>query len=218
MTTTPHEPVLRRIVVGDEPDTWRAAGFDVGDDGTTCLGEVTVELVGRDGGKRILSWSFAGLDPSALTDGTIDGLPTVPTSEEAAEQGRHPNGVTAIDHVVVASPDTERMVAAFETAGFTVRRVRDTESYGAPMRQTFLRSGGVILELIGPHEPMGDGPSAFFGLAHTVADLDATAALLGSGLGSPKDAVQAGRRIATLRHRDLGMSVATAFLSPEPAR
>jgi hypothetical protein len=35
-------------------------------------------------------------------------------------------------------------------------------------------------------------------------------------LGHIKDAVQPGRRIATLRHRDVGMSVATAFMTPEP--
>ena len=28
--------------------------------------------------------------------------------------------------------------------------------------------------------------------------------------------MQEGRRIATLRHRELGMSVATAFMTPEP--
>ncbi len=212
------EPVLRRIVVGDEPGSWRAGGFDVAADGTTRLGGVTVDLVGRADGAGILSWSFAGLDAGGLTGGTIDGLPTSVTEEGQADPGHHPNGVTAIDHVVVASPDTGRMVAAFEAAGFVVRRVRDTGSYGAPMRQTFLRSGAVILELIGPEVPGGDGPSGFFGLAHTVADIDATAALLGAGLGAPKDAVQTGRRIATLRHRDVGMSVATAFLSPEPAR
>ena len=38
----------------------------------------------------------------------------------------------------------------------------------------------------------------------------------GDHLGAAKDAVQDGRRIATLRHRDLGMSVATALMSPEP--
>ena len=73
----------------------------------------------------------------------------------------------------------------------------------------------MILELVGSPEP-GAGDPGFFGLAITVSDLDATAALLGPHLGDPKDAVQEGRRIATLRHRDLGMSVATAFMSPEP--
>lgn len=210
------DPVLRRIVVADEPAAWTAAGFAVDADGRCRLGEVAVDLVGREHGRRIVSWEFAGLDPSV--DDAIDGLPTSATAAPAVEPAEHPNGVTSIDHVVVASPDAARTVAAFEAVGFGVRRVRETESYGAPMQQTFLRSGAVILELIGPLEPVGDGPAGFFGLAHTVADLDATAALLGDGLGTPKDAVQPGRRIATLRHRDLGMSVATAFLSPEPGR
>ena len=33
-------------------------------------------------------------------------------------------------------------------------------------------------------------------------------------LGKVKDAVQPGRRITTLRHKELDMSVATAFMSP----
>lgn len=212
------EPRLRRIVVGDDPDPWRAAGFTVEPDGTTALGEVTVELVGRNDGTRIRSWAFADLDADALDGGTLDGLPTTTTTEPAATPGTHPNGVLDIDHVVVLSPDGDRTVAAFEAAGFRARRTRDTDTYGAPMRQTFFRSGATILELIAPIDPMGDGPSGFFGLAHTVADLDAVAALLGPALGSPKDAVQPGRRIATLRHKDVGMSVATAFMTPEPDR
>ncbi|MEQ1787164.1 MAG: glyoxalase, partial [Acidimicrobiales bacterium] len=74
----------------------------------------------------------------------------------------------------------------------------------------------VILELIGQPGTAGEGDPGFFGLAITVADLDAVAVQLGDHLGSIKDAVQDGRRIATLRHRDLGMSVATALMSPEP--
>jgi hypothetical protein len=86
------------------------------------------------------------------------------------------------------------------------------------MRQLFFRLGEVILEVVGQPDVAGAGDPGFFGLAITVADLDATARSLGEHLGTPKDAVQAGRRIATLRHRDIGMSVATAFMSPEPAR
>jgi hypothetical protein len=84
------------------------------------------------------------------------------------------------------------------------------------MRQHFFRLGEVILELIGSPDTPGEGDPGFFGLAHTVRDLDAAAALLGEHLGDTKDAVQPGRRIATLRHRELGMSVATALMSPEP--
>jgi hypothetical protein len=48
-----------------------------------------------------------------------------------------------------------------------------------------------------------------------VADLDATAALLGDLLGAPKVAVQPGRRIATVR-ADAGLGVPVAFMSGEP--
>ena len=85
------------------------------------------------------------------------------------------------------------------------------------MRQVFFRLGEVILELIGQPDNPGEGDPGFFGLAITVDDLDAAGELLGEHLGTAKDAVQEGRRIATLRHREIGMSVATAFMSPEPA-
>jgi hypothetical protein len=49
----------------------------------------------------------------------------------------------------------------------------------------------------------------------TVADLDALAARLGDHLGRIKDAVQPGRRIATLSGA-AGLGEAVAFMSPEP--
>jgi hypothetical protein len=47
----------------------------------------------------------------------------------------------------------------------------------------------------------------------TVSDIDACAALLGDHLGPVKDAVQPGRRIATLRHEACGLTVPIAFMS-----
>jgi hypothetical protein len=116
----------------------------------------------------------------------------------------------------VLTPDLARTVAAFEATGLDVRGTRDADTYGAPMRQVFFRLGEVILELVGQPDSAREGDPGFFGLAITVADLDAAADQLGDHLGQIKDAVQEGRRIATLRHRDLGMSVATALMSPEP--
>ena len=91
------------------------------------------------------------------------------------------------------------------------------QQYGFEARQTFFRMGEVILELIGPDTSRwrapAERPAGFFGLAYTVRDLDATAALLADHIGNVKDAVQPGRRITTLRHKDFGMSVATAFMS-----
>lgn len=149
----------------------------------------------------------------------VDGLPTTASDAPAPEPAQHRNGATVLDHLVVLTPDTERTVETLGSLGLDLRRTRDmpAEQYGFEGRQSFFRLGEPILELIGPKEPSGDGPCAFFGLAWTMADLDAVAADLGPALGNVKDAVQPGRRIATLRHKDVGMSVATAFMSPEPA-
>jgi hypothetical protein len=212
-------PTIAEIVVGDEPDSWRAGGFAVDDDGGCRVGTVRVALVGRDAGKRILSWSLRDAAAASLDDGQVDGLPTATGDEPPVAPAEHPNGVTSIDHIVLATGDPSRTTAALEACGFAALRVRTTDTYGAPMRQTFFRAGEVIVELIGPDELPDDapgGPAAFFGLAYTVRDLDATAGLLGEALGTAKDAVQEGRRIATLRHKQLDMSVATAFMTPEP--
>ncbi len=206
---------IDEILVGDPPEAWTAAGFVVDDDGTCRIGTVRVRLVGRNGGKRILGWSLRDAPPARLADGVLDGLPTSLSTATPATGAEHPNGATHIDHVVLLSPDLPRTTKALEALGIEQRGERETTSYGAPMRQIFFRLGEVVLELVGGTEP-GAGDPGFFGLAITVSDLDAAVALLSEHIGDAKDAVQEGRRIATLRHRDLGMSVATALISPEP--
>ena len=208
---------IDEILVGDPPEAWAAAGFAVDPDGTCRVGTVRVRLVGRDGGKRILGWSLRGAPAARLADGTLDGLPTTGSDAPPADPASHPNGTAYIDHLVLLTPDLTRTIAALGSVELEPRGERDTDTYGAPMRQVFFRLGEVILELIGQPDTVGEGDPGFFGLALTVDDLDALALQLGDHLGAIKDAVQPGRRIATLRHRDLGMSVATAFMSPEPA-
>ena len=113
---------------------------------------------------------------------------------------------------MLLSSDGQRTAAALTAAtGLEVKRIRETTSYGAPMRQWFFRLGEVVLELVAPDEPDGT-VTRFFGLAF-VADLDVAAAHLGERMGQAKDAVQPGRRIASLRHKDLGISVPIAFMS-----
>jgi hypothetical protein len=210
-------PTIDEIVVGDPPEAWVAAGFTVDPDGGCRIGSVRVRLVGRAMGKRILEWSLRDLRTDGVVDGTVDGLVTTINNRPAAEPAAHPNGSTVIDHIVLATPDCDRTIAALESAGFAALRTRHVDTYGAPMRQTFFRAGEVIVELVGPDEAGSDDPARFFGLAMTVADLDRTVEMLGDDVTRPKDAVQPGRRIATLRHRDLGMSVATAFMTPTPS-
>jgi hypothetical protein len=73
------------------------------------------------------------------------------------EPASHPNGATYIDHVVLLSPDLARTAAALAAIGVTPRGERDSDTYGAPMRQMFFRLGEVILELIGQPDAAGEG-------------------------------------------------------------
>ena len=199
---------LVALAVADEPAAWQDAGFAVDDAGRCWLGDVSVTLTPGTG-KGVTGWSVEGIDRP------VDGLPTIdlPPPEPVEATALHPNGTTAIDHVVVTTPELDRTVAALEATGLEARRTRDA----GRIRQVFFRLGGPVLEVVGPPEPSGDGPARFFGLALTVADLDVTAAALGDALGASKDAVQPGRRIATLR-RSAGCTTAIAFMSPPPPR
>jgi hypothetical protein len=207
---------IDELVIGDPPQAWAAAGFTVDPDGMCRVGAVRLRLDGDHDGRWIKRWSLRGI--THLAEGTIDGLPTTSSDEPTPEPAEHDNGTTAIDHLVVLTPDVDRTVTAIEAAGIERRRTRliGPEQYGFAARQTFFRLGGVILELIGPEEPAGDRPARFYGLAFTVHDIDALPARFGDSLGHVKDAVQPGRRIATLRHKTLGLSVAVAFMSPGP--
>lgn len=212
--------------MGDTPDAWRAAGFHVRGDALQ-LGRTTIELHG-DGpagspGGGFLGWRFDP-PPTAGAAGPvpdIDGLPVLagePSRSAETVGGAHPNGISRIDHLVVLTGDVGRTLGAFGSAGFELRRQRRTEIAGSPAVQSFLWAGDVIIELVGPapEEPTSEGPATIFGLALVSADLDATAEHLGESLGPARDAVQPGRRIATVRHRALGISLPVAVMSPHP--
>jgi hypothetical protein len=195
---------LDALIVADEPERWEAAGFTVDAAGNCPVGGVRIVIEG--GNQGMSAWSLRGIAAA----GGIDGLATHRATDDApATPVAHANGVVAIDHVVVTTPDVERTVGALRASGLEPRRTRDA---GA-MRQTFFRLGAVILELVGPNEPSGDGPARLWGIAFTVDDLDATARGLGpERVGAVKDAVQPGRRIASLR-KDAGIRVPIAFMS-----
>ncbi|MDZ7675122.1 MAG: hypothetical protein U5K30_08660 [Acidimicrobiales bacterium] len=197
---------IERVQVGDEPDAWRAAGFDV-DDGCLAVGAIRLVCTGQHDGT---SWTLRDLD-STVDD--VDGIRTAVTDLQRPEPVTHPNGVTGVDHLVIGSPDLDRTTQAFERLGVECRRIRDAGSPERPMQQRFFRLGPVILEVVGAPEPTGDGPASIWGFAFTVDDLDASVDALGPACGRAKDAVQPGRRIATVRTRDLGISTPIALMS-----
>jgi hypothetical protein len=210
-------PTVDELTVADPPDAWRALGFAV--DGDTCVvGDVRIRLAGPDAGKGLAGWSLRD------TEGTeLDGLVTARSDRPPpGESPAHPNGVTALDHVVAITPALERTVAALQGAGLDLRCIREEPTPAGAPRQAFFRLGPNILEVVQePAEAIergggGDRPAFFWGLALVASDLDATVAGLGEHVSEARDAVQPGRRIATLR-RSAGISVPVALMTPHPA-
>lgn len=211
-------PRLAELAVASPLAVWERLGFAVAD-GTTRVGATTIRLdVPAPAGSRRVP-GFAGWTLAGEGDGDVDGLPTgwlAPAPAAAAPDApRHPNGALLVDHVVVTTPDLERTLAALAAIGLDLRRTRDAGTPERPLRQAFFRIGEVILEVVGPSTPAGNEAARFWGLVVVVSDLDACAALLGADLGEPRDAVQPGRRIATVR-RESGAGVPLAFMTPDP--
>ncbi len=199
-----YSPELAELHIADPPERWQALGFAV-QDAAIGLGGVTIRLGAH--GHGITAWALRGI----AATGDIDGLPTTAAMATASPPpAMHPNGATAIDHVVIASPDFDRTAAALDHAGLPLRRTRNAGTF----RQGFRRLGPAILELVEDNRGRR-GPARFWGLVVTVEDLDALAQRLRQHLGPVKPAVQQGRRIATLRET-AGLTPKVAFMTPEP--
>jgi hypothetical protein len=199
---------IDELLVADAATVWQDAGFSVDSDSVARIGDVRLRL-GRDG-TGIVGWALRGRGHGD----DIDGIPAGWSDSVPAEPATHPNGVTAIDHVVLLSPNLARTVSSLAAIGLQPRRERDADLGGQPMRQVFFRLGPVILEVVGSPSAAGADPSSLWGVTYVVEDIDATAAFFGDRALRVKAAVQPGRRITTLKHRDLGMSVRTAMISP----
>jgi hypothetical protein len=209
-------PTVDELFIADDPSAWAAAGFSV--EGDVCeVGAVRLRLEGPGRGRGIVAWSVR--DAATLE---LDGLPTSASDRPPVAGALHPNGVVSIDHLVVITPDIDRTTAALEAAGFDLRRRREGATPGGSERQSFFRMGEVILELVAapPGTKIADdpeGPARLWGISFLVAELEHTAGALSDLLGDPRDAVQPGRRIATLR-KEAGLGPAIAFMTPGPGK
>ncbi len=228
MSADVERPVtIDELVLADEPERWRAVGFELDGDDGVLLGSIRVRLAGegaRTGSAPgFLGWSLRG---AASTE--LDGLPTsraeAPGRDGSAQPPRHPNGIVAVDHVVAMTPALERTVAALQAAGLDLRRIREQPTPAGAPRQAFFRLGEAIVEvvqeppeLVTQREGGGERPARLWGLALLAPDFERTVDALGELAGEPRDAVQQGRRIVTVR-RSVGVSVPLAVLSAPPAR
>jgi hypothetical protein len=192
-------PTLEELAIADEPADWRALGFDVEEDACQ-VSSVRLRLVGKGPRRGIVGWKLGEAEPAA----------PAPAPQ--------PNGVTRVDHVVMLSPDLDRTVEELRSDGLELCRIREGETPGGSTRQAFFRLGEPVLEVVQAPEGTSvarnpDGPARLWGIAFLVDDLDATASALGDLLGAPRDAVQRGRKIATLRP-EAGLGPAIAFMTP----
>jgi hypothetical protein len=177
--------------IGAEPEEWRDLGFGVSPEGAVELGNARLELSASARRGEIGSWALEG---EGLPE-ELDGLPTDAGVRGEPKAG-NPNGALAIDHVVVVTPSLERTTGAFAEVGVECRRVREA---GRGIRQGFFLFGDLLVEAVELTDADGDAPARFWGFTVAVADIDAAAGMLGERLGAVKDAVQPGRRIATVR-------------------
>ena len=190
----------RELVLADEPETWERLGFAPDADGALALGELSVRLAGRAAGSGLVE-----LRVERLLAERPDGLPVVAAAEGGPGRAvaPHPNGATAIDHAVVFTDDRDRTAAALAAAGGTCAGAADRRSCLRVM--AFVRFGALILEVA-----QAGGPTRFWGITIVVPDLDA---LAGPLVGSPRPAIQPGRRIATVK-RGAGLALALALITP----
>jgi hypothetical protein len=208
-------PTIDELTLADDPARWAALGFTVAD-GRCQLAGVQLRFTGAAPGAGIEGWSLRDVRSSEL-----DGLPTTISTRPALPPAlAHPNGVLGIDHVVAVSPALERSIEALQAAGMDLRRVREEPTPAGAPRQAFFRLGREILELVQEPEEIverdggRDRPARFWGLALLVDDLDLTVEAFGAHASAAHAAVQAGRRIATVR-RSAGLALALALMTRE---
>jgi Glyoxalase/Bleomycin resistance protein/Dioxygenase superfamily len=210
--------------VSGDPDAWRSLGLVVTDDGHVPLYGTSLRIVAPPSieaapaagapdesavASGITGWTLSGADADVSS---IDGLSTSHVSAGPPLFADHPLGAIGLDHVVVMTSQLERTSEAITAAtGCELRRIREVGT----MRQGFHRigSGGLIVELV-ERPDIPEGPAAFWGIVINVDDLDAACALLGADrISVPKDAVQPGRRIATIRG-EVGLGLPVALMTP----
>jgi hypothetical protein len=199
------------LEIGGDAEAWRSLGLVVSDDGLVPLLGTSLRIIDQASGIGIVGWAMSGIDPSV--DGTLidGGLLTRVVEPSGPLFAQHDMGASGLDHVVVMTHQLDRTTDAIAAAtGCELKRIREVGS----MRQGFHRigRGGLIVEVVERPE-VAEGPAAFWGLVLNVDDLDAACERIGEGrISPPKDAVQPGRRIATVS-KDVGLGLPVALMT-----
>jgi hypothetical protein len=125
-------------------------------------------------------------------DAQAEGIAGWELDGEAGRHDEHANGVTTIDHVVLLTKDLDARVKALIDDGFDHRATRGP--------QAFFVLGPCLLEVVENQEAEG-----LWGITFVATDVER--------YENAKDAVQPGRRIATVR-REAGLGFPVALITP----
>lgn len=158
----------------------------------------------------VTGWTLAGTshgadDVDGIATLWVDSSPRPPKSENRIH-------VSSIDHIVIMTGSLDRTSESIDRVLRAPRkRVRDA---GGGVRQGFHRAGDIILEVVERPDLDSNTPASLWGVVFVVDDLDSTVAWLGpDAVSAPRDAVQPGRRIASIR-REVGLGLPVALMTP----
>ena len=134
--------------------------------------------------------------PLALeAHGVAIGLAAKASERALASRGRRSRrAISALDHVVVRTPNPERAIAFYAgRLGLDLRLDRSNPEWGA--RLLFFRCGDLVVEIAHDlKKGVSDGPDQLWGLSWRAPDIaKANARLKAAGSTSPSRATAAGR-------------------------
>lgn len=199
---------VAEIVVAADAACWRRI-LPLDDDDAVVVGSVRIRIVAPVDRSGVMACGFSAAPDDLPAD--IDGLVVFACDPPPPAAGAVGDvQALVIDHLVVWTDDLDRTCGAVAAAtGAPLKRVREV---GA-MRQGFHRLGEVIVEVV-QHPGVTPGPAAYWGFVLNVVDLDSVFETLGPDvLALPKDAVQPGRRIASVR-TEAGLGIPVALMTP----
>ena len=191
--------------IGGAPSPWGLAGLSpqgspVGSLASTS--NATLVWPSEELPSGALEIAFDGVQSGA----DLDGI-------ECAEFISTPDGLESsdslIDHVVVMTNNLERTCEAVTgVTGCPLKRVREV----GEIRQGFHRvgEGGVILEVV---ERADVSRTSLWGLVIATPSFDDLVQAAGDLVSEPKDAVQPGRRISTVKAK-AGLGIPVALMTP----
>ena len=194
-----------QLIVGGSPSPWGLVGVSPQGSPVGSLASTS---------NAALIWPSEEL-PSGALEIAFDGVQSGVDLDgiECADFISIPDGLESsnslIDHVVLMTDNLDRTCEAVtEVTGCPLKRVREV----GEIRQGFHRvgEGGVILEVV---ERPDVSHTSLWGLVIATPSFDDLVQSAGDLVSEPKDAVQPGRRISTVKAR-AGLGIPVALMTP----